>query len=442
MKTVRSVARRALAVLLGLAVLVPLGACAPPVGDNEVVFWTGQWSVIDIAAQQQIVDAFEKANPDLKVRLVPKPGTFTGDATPLITAVRSGRPPDVYLIDRFTVSQQAAVGLLTDLQPFADRTPGLADSYLPFALAEGTYQGRIHALPMDADARGLFYNKDLLAAAGIDASPLDPANGPPTTAEVMAIAKQLDQTDARGNYTRIGFIPWLSQGFHAVWGLSRGAKFFDPDSCQVTPQEPAFRGVFDDFARWADELGYSKVDTFFATYQPPNAPPSQTAFLSGRLGMIIEGDWTVGNIATYKPEFPYGVTYLPVQADGAKAFTPTGGFALVMPKGAHHSEAAWRFMTFMSGEQGQRLYSGKKRLPAYRPLLADKELIKGREFFASMLEFGVSRPPLPVGAAFSDAMDAAQQAVLLGDQTPAEALQTVYDRVQPRMADFCPYSVA
>lgn len=438
MKAVRSVVRRVVAGLAVLGVVVPLAACARPVGDNEVVFWTSQWSVLDITAQQQVIDAFEKANPDLKVRLVPKPGTFSGDATPLITAVRSGRPPDVYLLDRFTVSQQAAIGLLTDLQPMADRAPGRTDAYFPFALAEGSYQGRLHALPMDVDARGLFYNKKLLADEGIDASPLDPANGPPTVADVMAIARQLDQTDDRGNYTRLGFIPWLSQGFHSVWGLSRGAKFFNPDTCEITPQEPAFRSVFEDFARWSRDLGYSKVDTFFATYQPPNAPPSQTAFLSGRLGMIIEGDWTVGNIATYKPDFPYGVTYVPVQSKGDRAATATGGFALVMPKGARHSEAAWRFMTFMSGEQGQRLYSGKKRLPSYRPLLADKELVKGREFFATMLESGVSRPPLPVGAAFSDAMDAAQQAVLLGDQTPAQALRTVYDRVQPRMADFCP----
>ncbi len=49
-----------------------------------------------------------------QVELVQVTGAET-EATQLITAVRGGTGPDVYLLDRFTVAQRAADGLIEDL---------------------------------------------------------------------------------------------------------------------------------------------------------------------------------------------------------------------------------------------------------------------------------------------------------------------------------------
>ena len=46
--------------------------------------------------------------------------------------------------------------------------PPSASDYLPFAWAETQYQGKTYALPFDTDARALWYNKDLITAAGQD----------------------------------------------------------------------------------------------------------------------------------------------------------------------------------------------------------------------------------------------------------------------------------
>src|SRR5262245_15021327 len=78
-------------------------ACGNTRAPNEVVYWTTDTSKIDIQAQQEIVDTFNRANPDLHVRLLGVPGGVTNLA-PLVTAVRSGTGPDVYFLDRFTVS--------------------------------------------------------------------------------------------------------------------------------------------------------------------------------------------------------------------------------------------------------------------------------------------------------------------------------------------------
>ena len=55
-----------------------------------------------------------------------------------------------------------------------------------------------------------------------------------------------------------------------------------------------------------------------------------------------------------------------------------------------------------------------------------------------MLSYAQSRAPLPVGAQLSDELDTAQQKVILNVATPEQALQEVYNRVQPQLQQYCP----
>src|SRR5690606_11320790 len=126
--------------------------------------------------------------------------------------------------------------------------------------------------------------------------------GPPTIDEVMAIARKMNKKDKNGNYTQIGLIPWDGQGFSATWGLQQGAKYFDNKTCELTPDEPAFKKTFNDFKKWADELGYNRVQAFIATYRPPEQPPEQSPFLTGKFGMAIDGNWNLTNIEQYAPD--------------------------------------------------------------------------------------------------------------------------------------------
>lgn len=419
-------------------------ACAPAHADNEIIMWSALTSSIDWEGQQRIAAAFEEQNPGVSVRLIRKPARFTSDSTNLITAVRSGDPPDIILLDRFTVSQNAALGLLTNLNDYVEQEGGqdFLGNYLDYTIAEGSYEGGVYALPVDADARGLYYNKELFREAGVDMDFLDPANGPPTIAEVMTAAEQLTKTDDRGNYTQLGFIPWSGQAFHATWGLSRGAEFFDNETCEVTPQEPAFLETFRFFAKWSERLNRDRVSAFEATYQPPEAPPTQTMFFTNRLAMAIDGNWYLSNIREYAPDLDYGITYLPVAEEGGDPFTWSGGFAMVMPKGAKNADLAWDFMTFMSGPDGQRIWIDQtNKIPVWAPLLDDDTVVEQQGVFAEMAHHSTIRPPLPVGGQISDAMGTAQEAVLLGEQTPEEAMQAVYDRVQPQMDRFCPFTL-
>ncbi|GLV57229.1 sugar ABC transporter substrate-binding protein [Dictyobacter sp. S3.2.2.5] len=433
--------------LLGLfLVAMALSSCSFPGSrdSHEVVYWTTATDPITTKAQQAIIDAFDKANPDLHVRMVGMPSQGTGDSTSLITAVRGGSPPDAYMIDRFTVSQQASVGLLQDLTPYESKNPGLENGYLPFAWGETQYQGHSYGLPLETDARAIYYNKDLLKQAGIDPSELDPSHGPVTVDKLWSIAQKLNKTDSHGNYTQIGFIPWAGEGEHATWALDFGAKYFNQQQCQVTLTEPAIMQAYQDYQKWAQQLNYSRVATFLATYQPPNAPPSQTPFFTGHLAMSIDGNWNIASLQQYAPKLNYGVTYLPRQQAGEQPFTWSGGMAVVMPRGAPNADGGYRFIRYMTGAEGQKIYAQiTGHLPTWKDLYNDKSLFQGnQQFFGNLMQYSTSRVPLPVGAQLWDAMTTAQQDVLLGNKSPQQALQEAQARIQPQMQQYCPFKIS
>ena len=54
-------------------------------------------------------------------------------------------------------------------------------------------------------------------------------NGPVTWDQVAEIANQLNVKDGNGNYTQMGFVPWVNQGWHYTYGFSFGGSFFDYD---------------------------------------------------------------------------------------------------------------------------------------------------------------------------------------------------------------------
>lgn len=108
-----------------------------------VVFWTTH-TATGFEALTQIGEDFNAQSDAYTVEVVQRPPADVTDSSSLITAVRGGEGPDVYLLDRFIVAERAAQGLLQDLTEFmeaAGDNPDLTDRYVPFAAAEAVYNG-------------------------------------------------------------------------------------------------------------------------------------------------------------------------------------------------------------------------------------------------------------------------------------------------------------
>jgi multiple sugar transport system substrate-binding protein len=425
----------------------PQATTAPvtPAADaTRVTFWTTH-SGTGFEALTKITNDFNTANADVFVEIVQRPAADVEDSSGLITAVRAGEGPDVYLLDRFIVAERAAQQLLTNLRPLQEAAgvpTDLNEAYIPFAAAEATYQGDAYALPFDTDVRALFYNRALLTAAGIDLAELDPANGPITFQRLDEIAAMIDVDDGT-NFTQCGFVPYHGQGWHYTYGFSFGGTFFDYENCEVTPDNEGVVAGAQWVQDYCNSRGADKLFSFVQSSRVPGSPPTENPFLQGRLGFMISGNWEFASFARNAPDLDYGYTYIPVPNAGDEAATWAGGWSGVIPAEAKEPDAAFRFLQYLCGPDGQRTYYlGESNIPTIKEVQADKSLYTEEMLFFidNLLPITKFRPPIPVGAKYWSELTAAWEAIFLNQAQPAEAYAQVKENT---MADleaggFCP----
>jgi multiple sugar transport system substrate-binding protein len=108
---------------------------------------------------------FHAANPDVTVNVIVK--SWNDIDQYVATQIASGQTPDV--VNKGDYSAPAAAGLLYPASQIV--SPSTLADILPTFLNNSKYNGTVYALPDLASARALFYNKDLLAKAGIKTLP-------------------------------------------------------------------------------------------------------------------------------------------------------------------------------------------------------------------------------------------------------------------------------
>lgn len=112
---------------------------------------------------QGIVDDFEKANPDIKVKVTSIP--WTNFDQQVQTMVQNKQFPDITEGDYF--SNYAQDGLLYKASDVLSNP----DNLLPAFKEQGSYDGTQYGLPWTTSSRTLFYNKKIFADAGISDAP-------------------------------------------------------------------------------------------------------------------------------------------------------------------------------------------------------------------------------------------------------------------------------
>jgi multiple sugar transport system substrate-binding protein len=149
---------------------------------KTVVF--ANWVSVEEATQGrigEIIGAFEAANPDIRIEVQ---GIPVSDIVKEIT-IRSaaGNPPDIAQVPSDNVRALQSAGLLAPLDHLLDASfrkniyPDLYD-------ATGLVGDSHYAVPWANSTHGLFYNRRLLAQAG-----LDPNKPPKTLVELTSILK-------------------------------------------------------------------------------------------------------------------------------------------------------------------------------------------------------------------------------------------------------------
>ena len=271
---------------------------------------------------KNVVKDFETKNPGIHVKVI---GGTNDDK--IVAAIRGGNAPDV--AQSFTSDNTGVFcpsGAWIDLGPYMQKD-GVKDSIFPEAPRDySKFEGKRCALPMLADAYGLYYNKTLLAKAGYK-------NPPKTISELTAMAKKLTQRDSSGKLKVVGFNPFPSwyENVPAHFGPSWGANWVDSDG-NSNLNTPAWA----DQLRWQKSLidwyGYDNLVRFNAGAGDEFS--ASNAFETGKVAMHMDGEWRVAFLKREHPELKYGTAPFPVADDKADLYGAgyTTGSIIGIPK--------------------------------------------------------------------------------------------------------------
>jgi multiple sugar transport system substrate-binding protein len=289
--------------------------------------------------------AFEDTYPWITVDLTYGYGEDDGK---VLAAIRSGTPPDAVMswsLD--SVGKFCDSAAWQDLTPFINQTgdAGLDMSQFPEAVSGYTsFGGSQCALPFLTDVTGLYYNKDMLAAAGY-------TEPPKTLSELFEMSKKLTVKNPDGSIKVAGFNPWFGQYEFTPLdlGITFGADYYNEEgTAAAIASDPDWKAMFEWQKQFVDFFGADNLRKFVAGSQDEWGEHND--FQIGRVAMQLDGEWRTANIENEAPDLNYGTAPFPV-LDGHEdeyGFGRLGGTIMGIPKGAPHAAEAWLLVKFLA----------------------------------------------------------------------------------------------
>ena len=321
----------------------------------DITLWVG-FTNRELDVFKDAVQVFESQNPGVTVKVV---GGINDDK--IIAASRGGKAPDV--AQSFSADNSGAFcssGAWIDLAPYMERD-GISEDIFPEAPRSYTeYEGTRCALPMLADAYGLYYNTEMFEKAGL--------GGPPkTVSELVEYAKKLTVKKPDGSLEVVGFNPvmnWYSNT-PANFGPMFGGKWVDESGKSSLGSDPAWAKLLSWQKDLIDFYGYDNLVKFQAGLGDEFS--ASNAFEKGKVAMNVDGEWRTAFIADEAPDLPYHTAPVPVDDENPDLYGggyTTGNIAGI-PKRAEHPEHGWALLKYLTTDDDAMVFlsNGLRNVP-------------------------------------------------------------------------------
>ncbi|MBU4315608.1 extracellular solute-binding protein [Patescibacteria group bacterium] len=393
-----------LAILLLFVMLVSMGAgCS---GSQTATLETVEltiWRVFDDEdAFEPIIDNYRAVHPNVKINY--RKLRFDEYEDELIRAFAEGRGPDIVSLHNtwlpayqalltpmpssVTLSYQETQGTLRKETVVVSRTENtmsmreLESSFIEQVAQDVVldYQPdpdvdpveKIYGLPLAVDTLALYYNKDLLNAAGI-------ANPPQTWEEFQDDVVALTTYDKNGNIEQSGVAMGTSQNVErasdilSLLMMQNGAQMTDERNkvtfqtvAKDTPEGvyPSFDAVsfYTDFANPTKEV-YTWNNTFDSSFE---------SFANGETAMFLGYSYHIPLLRTASPKLNFGISPVP-QISNAKKVNFANYWVESVAKSSQNPNWAWDFVQFETSEEQVKSYLDVGQKPtALRNIIADQ----------------------------------------------------------------------
>jgi multiple sugar transport system substrate-binding protein len=386
MKHLRKVA------LASILALAGLGAA-----QTEVVWWDFL-SGGDGVRMKAMIDEFNNTHPDIRIT-----ATTLEWGVPYYTKVQTsaavGEQPDImtYHVSRLPLAVPSGL-----MRPFSQEdlaSVGLStDDYFPSLIEAATFDGELQCVPLDIHAIVLYYNKEILADAGLLGADGMPAG--------------LDGIDN------------LEAAFEKIKASGKLPVSFGHDGGTIwrifyTLLNQQGGSLIDDGGVAVDEAGQRALQTMRGWVEQGYAPelieyPAGVAlFTSGEAAFHINGVWEVPTMVDLNAKgelFDWGAMRIPVLFDQPATWADSHCFAIPQgPRGVASQEKVDAVLEVISWMNKNSIrWASAGHIPAYLPVVQSGEYraMEPNATYAVLGETAVFDPKSAIAGVASPVYDA------------------------------------
>lgn len=338
----------------------------------------------------KVIDDFN-ATQDA-VNVVAKYVPFADFKKQLSIGASADELPDIVILDNPDHAAYASMGIFADITGKFD----VSDFY-EGPVNSATIDGKLYGVPFGSNCLALFYNEDMLQAAGVDV---------PTTWEELEVAAAATTTDnvygiafssLQNEEGTFNFLPW-------VW--STGASSYEMNSEGGIKALTFVNDLIDAGSMPTEAINWTQGDT-------------KNQFISGNLAMMINGTWQVPGMRQDVPDLNWNVAMIPQDKQQASGL---GGENFAVIAGGNEDGA----VTFL--EYATQPEVSLFMMNAMGYIAPNKTTASGQfdgdpvyQVFVDELEYAGARGPLPEWPQVSDAISLAFNEVIVDISTPEEA---------------------
>lgn len=373
--------------LLGAFTLVACGEEDDPLkeGKIEIDFW-GWGDKLEVEVFRSLVDTYNQTNTDnIYVNYVQKPAaSYESSMEQILSGTRA---PDVFYVGDGSLKKWVELDFLYDITDLVANSEIIdLDDMWPEAIKRYRYDkttklalddAPLYALPKDIGPTVVYYNIDAFETVGVTIVSKDLDDPtitddekfgyniekkifnnriPMTWEEAEALSYLLTKSHnpssptVYGYYTEWWFnyvwsiggdVAEMNDEGHYEWALGKTEKNVSPTGVTLPSNREAFKHFVD-------------LSTVHGTSPKPNTintTGKTNYFTSGKVAMMVDGRWSVVTIRR-DAKFDWDVAPLPVHKDGVPA-GHSGSMGFGIWKKSRKVEAAFKFIEFMAGPEGQ-----------------------------------------------------------------------------------------
>lgn len=323
---------------------------AATAGDEPITLRIVDWSDSSAALRKAFHEQYMKDHPNITIEYT----TLTIDQfkSTVVTSIKSGDAPDLFPVP--TGMSLAATVKEGWYQPLDELMPADFWSTLDTrVLVDGVskYDGKFYSIPevKAITSALLYYNKDILAEAGIK-------EVPKTFSEFVAACKTVSEK-GQGQYyglieggKQVNRMYTLISSFANVGGaqLPQFSKALTLNG-RINYDSQAVKNAFELFKQLKAD-GSLHPDAINIT-----APEAREYFAQGQAAFIMQGNWCISTWQATYPDLNYGVMAVPVPDDGAKgaiAVEQNAPWIGIYSQSKHPKEAAEYLQALYSYTEG------------------------------------------------------------------------------------------